>query len=1100
MAEVASAYVTLIPRFDNLSGAISKALGGAYGGVSSSSAKAGKEASRAFGNSFLAGGALGVAAAAVSKAVDAIGGSLGSAISRVDTMNNFPRVMESLGFSAEGAQSSIDRMASRIDGLPTSLNGLVSMTQRLTATTGDLDYATTLSIALNDALLAGGASTVDVERALVQYTQALAKGKPEMEDWRTLQEVMPGQLNAIAKAMMGAEATSNDLYQAMKDGEFSMDDFNAALIRLDNEGMEGMASFEQQARNSTKGIATALTNVGNRASKAVAQVIDAIGAENIAGAIDAFSSKFSIVGAAAANAVGAAKRALSSLWDGVRASGAVDALKASLGGLKEALSGILPDVGGYVEAWAASGGAKELASKAVGVLTSALDKLTAVVGYAKGYVRFFLDELGRNEGMQRLADLAGHLGKAVGELWDSLKGAASALGGLNVKGAVSAAVKALASAVSVLAASAYNAVSHVRLFFSEIKDSGAVSTLGEAVGGLADAVKGLVSPLLSGSSGLGVWKGSADSTKSAAGLASSAIEALAGIFDRVSSAVSWASAHMDQLKPVLAGVAGAIGGVAVMAGPVANLVGTIRGVAGAVKGVGGVLSALAGGPVGIVAGALAGLAAAFGYLYTTNEGFRAGVQAAWGYISGLAQEVWPLVQGAVSGAMDVARGAVDAALPAIKSAFDAALPAALSIAETVFPAILGAVEAAIPVVQAMVEAAMPVVQAMFETAAGVVGTFSSTVLPAVQATAAAVMPAFQTAVETVLPVVQSLFETAMPLIKTAVETAWPVIRSAVEVAMAAIQGVVQVGVPLVQALFEFAMPAIQNIVETVFPAMQATIETVMGVAQSVVSVAMDFIQAVITVVTGIIQGDWAKVWDAISTFLSNTWETIKETVSSVLDRVWEAISSKVGEIKQFWTDAWENVKSVLSDAWESIKTAVSDGISGVVGFVTELPGKILDALGNVGGLLFDAGSSIISGFLDGLKSMWDDVTGWFAGIGDWIVEHKGPPSYDAVMLVKNGQLIMGGLNKGLSDGWGETRALLQGYTEEMARAGESMGLAASFEASAPVARSSRAEPVRGAASASVVIQNMNINARDLRDVKTVEQFSARVLGRELAVL
>ena len=70
----------------------------------------------------------------------------------------------------------------------------------------------------------------------------------------------------------------------------------------------------------------------------------------------------------------------------------------------------------------------------------------------------------------------------------------------------------------------------------------------------------------------------------------------------------------------------------------------------------------------------------------------------------------------------------------------------------------------------------------------------------------------------------------------------------------------------------------------------------------------------------------------------------------------------------------------------------------------------------------------------------------------------------------------------------------------MARAGEAMAVSASFDARGPVARSSRASAARGPASAGVVIQNMNINARDLRDVKTVEQFSARVLGRELAVL
>ena len=133
-------------------------------------------------------------------------------------------------------------------------------------------------------------------------------------------------------------------------------------------------------------------------------------------------------------------------------------------------------------------------------------------------------------------------------------------------------------------------------------------------------------------------------------------------------------------------------------------------------------------------------------------------------------------------------------------------------------------------------------------------------------------------------------------------------------------------------------------------------------------------------------------------------------------------------------------------------------------------------------------------------TIWMGVVGWFSDITGQIAQMKGPPAYDAVMLVKNGQLIMRGLNRGLESGWGETRGLLRGYTEEMARAGEAMAVSASFDARGPVARSSRASAARGPASAGVVIQNMNINARDLRDVKTVEQFSARVLGRELAVL
>ena len=49
--------------------------------------------------------------------------------------------------------------------------------------------------------------------------------------------------------------------------------------------------------------------------------------------------------------------------------------------------------------------------------------------------------------------------------------------------------------------------------------------------------------------------------------------------------------------------------------------------------------------------------------------------------------------------------------------------------------------------------------------------------------------------------------------------------------------------------------------------------------------------------------------------------------------------------------------------------------------------------------------------------MWSNVTGWISGIGDWIKEHKGPPEYDAVMLVNNGRLIMQGFAKGLRSGF-----------------------------------------------------------------------------------
>lgn len=294
MADVASGSVLLTPKFDNLTSSIADQLDGAFSGASKIGGKAGSDAGGKFssGLSAKAGAVMGLVSSVTSKAFDAISNSLGSAIGRVDTMNNFPKVMKNLGYSGDEATASIKKMSASIDGLPTSLPALTGMVQQLAPLCSNLDEATNIGIAFNDMCLASGASTADVYRAMQQYSQILSKGKPELQDWKTLQEVMPGQLNQVAKALIGPTANSKDLYNALKDGSITMDDFNAAVLKLDQEGVDGFASFAQQAKDSTQGIGTALDNISNRVAKAVQTIIDAFGAENISGAINAFSGSF----------------------------------------------------------------------------------------------------------------------------------------------------------------------------------------------------------------------------------------------------------------------------------------------------------------------------------------------------------------------------------------------------------------------------------------------------------------------------------------------------------------------------------------------------------------------------------------------------------------------------------------------------------------------------------------------------------------------------------------------------------------------------------------------------------------------------------------
>ena len=299
---LATAYVPIVPSMDGVGKAIEKAFGDAS---KTTGSKTGQSIGKGLSGGFAAkvGAVAGIASTVFSKVASVVTGSLNSAISRADQMNNFPKVMKNLGYSSEDAAASIKKISSALDGLPTTSSAMTGMVQQLAPLTSNLDQATNIALAFNNAMLAGGASTMEQENALTQYTQMLSAGKVDMQAWRSIQAAMPGQLNQVAEAMLGAGKNSNDLYEAMKNGSISFDDFNKKVMELNQNGFGKYASFAQQAKDATQGIGTAMENVQNRVAKAVQKVIDAVGVENIAGAINGFSSQFGKIGDAAAGMV-----------------------------------------------------------------------------------------------------------------------------------------------------------------------------------------------------------------------------------------------------------------------------------------------------------------------------------------------------------------------------------------------------------------------------------------------------------------------------------------------------------------------------------------------------------------------------------------------------------------------------------------------------------------------------------------------------------------------------------------------------------------------------------------------------------------------------
>lgn len=614
---LATAYVPIVPSMDGVGKAIEKAFGDAS---KTTGSKTGQSIGKGLSVGFAAkvGAVAGITSNVFSKVASVVTSSLGSAVDRADQMNNFPKVMKNLGYSATDAAASIKKISDALDGLPTTSSAMTGMVQQLAPLTSNLDEATDIALAFNNAMLAGGASTMEQENALTQYTQMLSAGKVDMQAWRSIQAAMPGQLNQVAEAMMGAGHNANDLYEAMKDGKYSFDDFNKAVMDLNQNGFGKYASFAQQAKDATQGIGTAMENVKNRVAKAVQKVIDAVGVENIAGAINRFSSQFGKVGDAAAGMVTDVKKKFSEagkwitgLYDKLDKTGAITRFKDTISTafesarsrVTEAVDRIAGSFKGLVPDGAIVSAIEDVLKYVGTVFSDFADWIADTVEWWSKFIAALKD----TGAVQQLAGALGGLFDAIGDVADAFRGAGdmaesaagrfdSAKGSAELLGAV---IKVAADLVQKMADQLKRVAEWVKKFTDTLSDSGALDTwmdalerifsaLGDALGSLKRLGKALDGGKESAE---GAGEGLDTAAAAAKGFAAyinavaDVVETVSGVIDGIATAVGKLADGIDWLNekfPILGQVIGFLldpmGSLADMAG---SLFGLFSGDAGA---------------------------------------------------------------------------------------------------------------------------------------------------------------------------------------------------------------------------------------------------------------------------------------------------------------------------------------------------------------------------------------------------------------------------------------------------------------------------------------------------------------------------------------
>ena len=207
----------------------------------------------------------------VSSTQNAIGDALSNGVKRYDTINVAKRTLSTVvgdvGDSTTKIQKMIDNLDESILGLPTTLDDALSHVTRFTSINHDLDRSQKLFSAINDSILTFGGDSEGVNNAVTQYSQIMGS-KMDARTLRSMEDAgMTPALTAIAKKFNMSFAEFREAFTG-SNPTISLQQFEDALIELDEKGGGGLDSLATMVKSSVSTITNAFDLIPKRFSKA----------------------------------------------------------------------------------------------------------------------------------------------------------------------------------------------------------------------------------------------------------------------------------------------------------------------------------------------------------------------------------------------------------------------------------------------------------------------------------------------------------------------------------------------------------------------------------------------------------------------------------------------------------------------------------------------------------------------------------------------------------------------------------------------------------------------------------------------------------------
>lgn len=502
---------------------------------------------------------------------------------------------------------------------------------------------------------------------------------------------------------------------------------------------------------------------------------------------------------------------------------------------------------------------------------------------------------------------------------------------------------------------------------------------------------------------------------------------ITAFFDKVASLAEKIGPPLEKVFGAVAdkiskiNFSGFTGQLSGLSGPIA----AVTGLLGA-AGLGGALSGLSGVPV------IGGLLSKFG-----------------GVLSGLGGPI-TLVIGALAGLI--------ATSPQLRSEFGTML-------QNVFTSLQQAFQMLQPSIQALMSALNQLAAAVMPVITNVIGQIIPLLTPIISTLVGALVPAIQGILTVVTAVVQALI---------------PVVQG-VEPIVSAVLSDIGNGIQLLMPIISQISGLVTDVVTALTPIIQGLEPLVTEVVQAIVSVVqalMPVVQAlqplvagVISAIIGFISSTLLPTIQAMLPFIQGIINGITMVVKGIVNVIQGVINLVTGLIHGNWSQAWNGFSQIVHGV-----------VQGVLGFLGGIGSAIIGIFAGAGTWLWNAGASIINGLLNGLKAAFGRVKSFVSGIGDWIVRHKGPLSYDKVMLKPAGLAIMQGFDKSLRQGWKDVQKTVNGMNAQ---------INGGFDVDA--SKTGRANVSNGGGGATYVTQTFNYPAIAPTSISTQQKLQTAAM-------